>query len=86
MGDWADKGDTSLDTPGMYGFAAGRQVFGLRTNGTGFIGKSGKGQIRFDGNYALISNADRTCYINLDPITYGYRGDDIRIKNYRGYS
>jgi hypothetical protein len=45
MGDWATKGDSSLDIPGLYGFNDGRQVFGLRTNGTGFIGKSGKGQI-----------------------------------------
>lgn len=89
MGDWATKGDSSLDIPGLYGFNDGRQVFGLRTNGTGFIGKSGKGQIQFDGNYALISNADKTCYINLDPVRYDYKytdGQDIRIKNYNAYS
>ena len=89
MGDWATKGDSSLDIPGLYGFNDGRQVFGLRTNGTGFIGRSGKGQIQFDGNYALISNADKTCYINLDPVRYDYKytdGQDIRIKNYNAYS
>lgn len=86
MGDWKTKGDDSLETPGMYGFTNGRQTFGFRTDGTGFIGTSGKGQIQFDGNKALISNADKTCYINLDPIQYNYKGSDIRIKNYRGYS
>ena len=86
MGDWADQGDTSLDVPGLYGFKNWIQTFGFRIDGTGFIGKSGKGQIQFDGNYSLISNADKTCYINLDPVYYQYDGQDIRIKNYNSYS
>lgn len=69
MGDWGSKGDESLDTPGMYGYHQGEQSFGFKTDGTGFIGKSGKGRIQFDGNEAIISNADRSCYINLNPIS-----------------
>ena len=68
MGDWHAKGDESLDTPGMYGYNKGEQTFGFKTDGTGFIGASGKGRIEFDGTEALISNADRTCYINLNPV------------------
>lgn len=68
MGDWHAKGDESLDTPGMYGYNKGEQTFGFKTDGTGFIGSSGKGRIEFDGTEALISNADRTCYINLNPV------------------
>ena len=58
MGDWHSKGDESLDIPGLYGYDKGEQSFGLRTDGTGFIGNSGKGRIEFDGNKALITNAD----------------------------
>ena len=68
MGDWSPKGDESLDTPGLYGYYGGAQTFGFKTDGTGFIGGSGKGRIEFDGNEALISNADRSCYINLNPV------------------
>ena len=68
MGDWQDNADASMQDVGLYGFNKGVQVFGLKSDGTGFIGKVGKGQITFDGNYALISNYDKSCYINLDPI------------------
>ena len=67
MGDWHEKGDSSLDVPGLYGFNAGAQSFGLKTDGTGFIGPSGAGRIQFDGRNALISNSTQTCYINLNP-------------------
>lgn len=68
MGDWSSKADESLDVPGIYGFSAGLQTFGFKQDGTGFIGPSGKGRIHFDGRNALISNSDRTCYINLNPV------------------
>lgn len=68
MGDWHTKGDESLDVPGMYGYDKGAQSFGFKTDGSAFIGKSGKGRIEFDGNTALISNAKKNCYINLNPI------------------
>lgn len=67
MGDWHEKGDESLDVPGLYGFAGGAQSFGFKTDGTGFIGASGYGRIEFDGRNALISNPGQTCYINLNP-------------------
>lgn len=67
MGDWQNKGDESLDTPGLYGFNAGQQSFGLKTDGTGFIGPAGEGRIQFDGRNALISNSTYTNYINLNP-------------------
>ena len=67
MGDWHEKADESLDTPGLYGFNAGQQSFGFKTDGTGFIGPSGEGRIQFDGRNALISNSAQTCYINLNP-------------------
>lgn len=95
MGDWAKRGDSSLDVPGMYGLNHGEQVFGLRVNGTGYIGKSGKGRIIFDGNHGIIKNADGTCYLNLDPVIVRYKdGDlgervstgDLVIDNYSGTS
>lgn len=67
MGDWHEKGDESLDIPGLYGFAGGAQSFGFKTDGTGFIGTSGYGRIEFDGRNALISNPTKSCYINLNP-------------------
>ena len=41
---------------GLYGYNEGQQSFGFNIDGTGFIGKSGRGQIRFDGNNAQISS------------------------------
>lgn len=41
---------------GLYGFSQGVQSFGWMIDGTGFIGKSGQGQIRFDGNRGTISS------------------------------
>lgn len=67
MGDWQEKGDESLDVAGLYGFRNGQQSFGLKVDGTGFIGPSGQGRIQFDGRNALISNSTQTCYINLNP-------------------
>ena len=88
MGDWAEKADNSLDVPGLYGLKYGEQVFGFKTDGTGFIGASGKGRIEFDGNKSLISNNDRTCYINLDPIIYTLDTNNqvARLNNYSGFS
>lgn len=86
MGNWAGVSDTSLDIPGLYGLKDGGQVFGFKTDGSGFIGKSGRGRIVFDGNQSLISNVDRTSYINLDPIRYHYDGSSIVFDDYKGYS
>lgn len=72
MGDWHEKGDESLDVPGLYGFSNGAQTFGFTTEGTGFIGAAGYGRIEFDGRSALISNPTKTCYINLNPRTLNF--------------
>ena len=85
LGDWIDYGNSSIDIVGLYGFNAGVQMFGFKADGTGFIGKAGKGQIQFDGNYALISNYDHSCYINLDPILYASDGE-VRDSTFTGYS
>jgi hypothetical protein len=82
MGDWHAKGDESLDTPGMYGYNKGEQTFGFKTDGTGFIGGSGKGRIEFDGTEALISNADRSCYINLNPVKLDLENWDINNQSF----
>ena len=87
MGNWASVSDASLDIPGLYGLKDGGQVFGLKTDGTGFIGKAGRGRITFDGNQSLISNIDRTSYINLDPIRYHFDdNNNIIFDDYYGYS
>ena len=78
MGDWHEKGDESLDTPGLYGFDKGGQSFGFKTDGTGFIGPAGYGRIEFDGNNALLSNPTKTCYINLNPrVITAFEGTDV---------
>ena len=82
MGDWHAKGDESLDTPGLYGYNKGAQTFGFKTDGTGFIGSSGKGRIEFDGTEALISNADRSCYINLNPVSLSKSLTDLNNQSF----
>ena len=66
MGDFTDKSDGSIGT-GITGFRNGSQSFGFKTDGTGFIGEAGAGQITFDGNRAKISSPDDNFYINLNP-------------------
>lgn len=75
MGDWQDNADSSLDAPGLYGFKKGKQTFGFRSDGTGFIGAAGQGQIKVDGTQAVISNYDESCYINLNPIRYSFNNN-----------
>ena len=76
MGDWKDKGDASLESEGLYGFQNGIQSFGFKTDGTGFIGQAGNGQITFDGNTSLISSYNKDFYINLNPMKYAYRTEN----------
>lgn len=54
MGDLRDVDNTK--TFGLYGYSEGVQSFGFKIDGTAFIGKSGKGQINFDGNSGRISS------------------------------
>ena len=70
LGDWSTQGDTSIDPIGLYGFNTGEQTFGFKTDGSGFIGKAGYGQIIFDGEYALITDRTKDHYINLNPVKY----------------
>lgn len=88
MGNWSKNGDSSLELPGLYGLNYGEQVFGFKTDGSGFIGKSGRGRIEFNGNQSLISNVDRTCYVNLDPIRFNILEDGSisYMGDYQGYS
>lgn len=55
MGDVKDA-ISNIITLGLYGFNQGVQSFGWKVDGTGFIGKSGQGQILFDGNRGTISS------------------------------
>lgn len=55
MGDVKSTADVAADT-GLFGYNEGVQSFGFKTDGTSFIGKSGKGQIRFDGNSGVIQS------------------------------
>lgn len=60
MGDWTDsaKSESSDITKltGLYGFHEGAMSFAFKEDGTGFIGKSGKGRILFDGNKSTIQS------------------------------
>ena len=47
----------SIINAGIYGFNEGAQSFAWKVDGTGFIGKSGKGRIEFDGNNGVIKSA-----------------------------
>lgn len=86
MGDWADKGDASIDPVGLYGFSHGTQTFGFKTDGTGFIGAAGHGQIKFDGTRALISDYTRNHYINLNPQYYSVDENGLLTVNSGSYS
>lgn len=55
MGD-ISVADDSITTLGLYGYNEGVQSFGLMVDGTAFIGKSGRGQIRMDGNNGSIQS------------------------------
>lgn len=87
MGDWEQKGDFSLDIPGLYGFTKGEQTFGFKTDGTGFIGKASAGQIQFDGNQALIKSSDENFYLNLNPMKYSLTDlGDFSLDSFNQYS
>ena len=52
------SGDDAVKELGLYGYHQGAQSFGFKVDGTAFLGKSGKGQILFDGNDGTIQSAD----------------------------
>lgn len=89
MGNWTQHGDSSFDSDntksnssGIYGVNAGEFSFAFLDDGTGYIGPAGKGRIQFDGKNALISNSDRTCYLNLNPNTIFETGSDYGVNWY----
>lgn len=60
MGDVGAKADIYSDNAegiGIYGFHDGTQSFHFGIDGTAFIGKSGRGRIKFDGNSGTIASA-----------------------------
>ena len=56
MGDVGQElSETSI--MGLYGFNKGVQSFGLKVDGTAFLGKMGRGRIEFDGTSGTIESA-----------------------------
>lgn len=67
---------------GLYGFNKGAASFGFNTDGTAFLGKSGKGRILFDGDKGFIASAFWDGAIGLDGITkLGTKGMIIDLEN-----
>lgn len=59
MGDVATgSGDDAIVVPGLYGFHGGAQSFGFKIDGTAFLGKTGCGQISFNGNSGTITSGN----------------------------
>lgn len=81
MGDVKD-GDSANSELGLYGYHQGAQSFGFKTDGTGFIGKSGRGRILFDGQNSTIQSAgyeiDKNgMLIDLDNGTLNMQSDEL---------
>ena len=59
LGDWSKAGASTSITKqtGLYGFHQGSMSFAFTEDGTGFIGKAGRGRILFDGNNAIIQSS-----------------------------
>ena len=58
MGNVEETAGYGVKEIGLYGFHEGEQSFGFKIDGTGFIGKSGRGQIRLDGNQGTIQSGN----------------------------
>mgnify|MGYP004509626989 CR=1 FL=1 len=74
LGAWDDEENESSITPtaGLYGFYHGEMSYGLKDDGTAFIGRSGAGRITFDGDGGVISS-------NSYDITNGESGMRINL-------
>ena len=57
MGDVGSASEDNATGVGLYGFHEGAQSFNFNVDGTAFIGKSGRGRIKFDGNSGSITSA-----------------------------
>ena len=69
--DEANQNNLYYNGTGLYGYNAGVKSFGFNINGYGFIGKTGRGQILFDGNNGVIESANYSSsvggmHINVD--------------------
>lgn len=60
IGDWSrDKIDACVvKNTGLYGFNHGAMSYAFKDDGTGFIGKDGRGRIHFNGNNAQIYSSN----------------------------
>ncbi|MBO7079193.1 MAG: hypothetical protein J6W64_05235, partial [Bacilli bacterium] len=81
IGDVRHAADGAAGT-GVYGYHEGVQSFGLNIDGTAFMGKSGQGQIQFDGNSGTVQSmsfkTDGTSMkIDLDDGYIDIRGSKI---------
>lgn len=52
------ENDKNIPMSGLFGYHEGIQSFGFKTDGTAFLGKSGAGQIKFNGNGGLIQSGN----------------------------
>lgn len=81
MGNVGEKTKNETMKVGVYGINQGYQSFGLTVDGKAFFGKSGRGQIRIDGNESTIksasyelNNGDSGMLIDLDDGIIDMRG------------
>ena len=84
MGDVKAKGGFSVNEiqTGIYGFHEGAASFGFNTNGTAFLGKTGKGRITFDGNNGYIASAQWDGTFNFEGVAKtGSKGMLIDLNN-----
>ena len=90
IGAWGEKKtDTASDITeytGIYGFHHGAMSYAFKEDGTGFIGKSGKGRINFNGDTGSIqslsySQAGTGMKIDLDDGFIDIRGSKVIDEN-----
>jgi hypothetical protein len=58
IGSWGhtDAESSLTDLTGVYGFHEGKMSYAFKEDGTGFIGKSGKGRIILNGDTGVIKS------------------------------
>lgn len=83
--------DVSLNTKtGLYGFHHGQQSYAFMEDGTGFIGKDGKGRINFDGNSgtiysSLLDSSHQGMRIDIDDGQIEMYGSNTNFVNITTY-
>ena len=88
LGDWKSTDTTNdiTEQTGVYGFHHGAMSYAFKEDGTGFIGKSGKGRINFNGDTGSIqslsySQAGTGMKIDLDDGFIDIRGSKVIDEN-----